>query len=449
MKYKKYNPFSRILNNRKGVSAILIAIILPVLIGFAALAIDVGYMYTTKNELQNIADAAALAGAGELGKIYLNEVEQENHSTHTLTEIQEGQIQAAVTFVADLNEDGFSIEDSDISIGVWDWNLKQLDPPDPENGNAADAVQVIARRDNNANNPVTTFFARIFSIFGGNHDTFQVVTIATAALSGIGKVDPGVIKAPFGISENHLCNAGSLQLSPTQTSCMGWHNYIDPMNASNLSNKMFEVILGTDVDPDDLVVDGEVWLETHFEAFYTSNWFQNQIDTGISIPPLKVGDAIEVQGGVSSTLLGGDYYNTWVDIGDPQDPSQALDLMTGPVPFLTLFDYFRFRDGDELGDDLNADGTITLCDGNNYYPDEIWTTVLPIFKETVEIGCSNPTNATARTIEGFAYVQIIVPDRSDPGQLKICYDCDWVVEHGRGSGVNLSNVKGSIPSLVE
>ena len=42
---------------------ILVAISLVVLIGFAALAIDIGYFYHTKNQLQGAADAAALAGA--------------------------------------------------------------------------------------------------------------------------------------------------------------------------------------------------------------------------------------------------------------------------------------------------------------------------------------------------------------------------------------------------
>ncbi len=42
------------------------------LIGFAAFAIDVGYMMVSRNELQNIADTAALAAAGELGAIILH-----------------------------------------------------------------------------------------------------------------------------------------------------------------------------------------------------------------------------------------------------------------------------------------------------------------------------------------------------------------------------------------
>jgi Flp pilus assembly protein TadG len=54
------------LNNQQGVSAVIIAICLFMLVGFVALAIDVGHLYVARNELQNAADAGALAGARHL-----------------------------------------------------------------------------------------------------------------------------------------------------------------------------------------------------------------------------------------------------------------------------------------------------------------------------------------------------------------------------------------------
>ena len=52
--------------DRTGVAAIVMAIFLPVLVGFAALAIDMSYAYWTRTQLQHAASAAALAGAGVL-----------------------------------------------------------------------------------------------------------------------------------------------------------------------------------------------------------------------------------------------------------------------------------------------------------------------------------------------------------------------------------------------
>jgi Flp pilus assembly protein TadG len=54
------------LRNRKGITIIMIALILVVLIMFLGMGTDLAYMYVTKNHLQVAADAAALAGAGEL-----------------------------------------------------------------------------------------------------------------------------------------------------------------------------------------------------------------------------------------------------------------------------------------------------------------------------------------------------------------------------------------------
>ena len=47
----------------RGQVLVVVALVFVVLLGFAALAVDVGYMYTVRHELQRCADAGALAGA--------------------------------------------------------------------------------------------------------------------------------------------------------------------------------------------------------------------------------------------------------------------------------------------------------------------------------------------------------------------------------------------------
>lgn len=53
-------------NGQNGAVAIIVALSLPVLIGMAGLALDLGKLYVTKTELQNASDACALAAAVEL-----------------------------------------------------------------------------------------------------------------------------------------------------------------------------------------------------------------------------------------------------------------------------------------------------------------------------------------------------------------------------------------------
>ena len=55
----------RCLRDRRGASAILLGIALPVLVGFVGLGVETGIWYLEKRELQEAADSAALAGARE------------------------------------------------------------------------------------------------------------------------------------------------------------------------------------------------------------------------------------------------------------------------------------------------------------------------------------------------------------------------------------------------
>jgi Flp pilus assembly protein TadG len=65
---------SAIFKSEKGVAAVYVALLISVFIGFAALAIDIGYLMVTKNELQNAADSSALAGACNLSSNNYNSI---------------------------------------------------------------------------------------------------------------------------------------------------------------------------------------------------------------------------------------------------------------------------------------------------------------------------------------------------------------------------------------
>ena len=52
------------IKQTEGATAIIIALSLFALIGVASLAIDMGQLYTVRNELQNVADAPPWLGPG-------------------------------------------------------------------------------------------------------------------------------------------------------------------------------------------------------------------------------------------------------------------------------------------------------------------------------------------------------------------------------------------------
>lgn len=60
------NMLLKIMNKKEGQSLIMTAVLMAALLGCAALAVDMGSFFLTKSNMQNAADAAALAGASEL-----------------------------------------------------------------------------------------------------------------------------------------------------------------------------------------------------------------------------------------------------------------------------------------------------------------------------------------------------------------------------------------------
>ncbi len=100
------------LRNEKGAVLIIFALLFIVLIGFTALAVDVGRWYTVKSELSKSVDAGAIAGAKNISNPYLGtdghlrlaeEVARENFSAGYL--MTPGSGEGAVTFNATAEED--------------------------------------------------------------------------------------------------------------------------------------------------------------------------------------------------------------------------------------------------------------------------------------------------------------------------------------------------------
>ena len=58
--------FKKLFKKEEGQAVVITALVMVVIMGFAALAVDIGSVAVNKAELQNAADAAALAGAQDL-----------------------------------------------------------------------------------------------------------------------------------------------------------------------------------------------------------------------------------------------------------------------------------------------------------------------------------------------------------------------------------------------
>ncbi len=144
---------------RKGAVVVMVAVTLVVLLGCAALAVDIGYLYVARAELQRTADAAALAGAEALARgsdtpfgehLYREDIYNQAESYALSNKVlRQG-------LVLDRNTDitiGYLADPHDRSTTVQIVSLDQCN-----------AVQVTARRTANNGGEIPLFFAPIWGI---------------------------------------------------------------------------------------------------------------------------------------------------------------------------------------------------------------------------------------------------------------------------------------------
>jgi len=235
---KHFFSLRRSLLDSRGATLVFVALLLVVLLGVAALVVDIGYAAVVRNELQNAADAAALAGARQLGANYepLSMADQQAYVCDRAT------VTAPVIAVAGQNlaaNAPISVLGADIVIGKWDATTRG---PIVEDLNQPDAVQVTVRRDSEINGPVSTFFARVLGI-----NTYDAGATATAALTGTMKVDPGEL-IPVGLSKDWFDSTPTfcgqpIKFNPSNAAsgCAGWNTFTRwPANTAYLRDTILE-----------------------------------------------------------------------------------------------------------------------------------------------------------------------------------------------------------------
>lgn len=107
---------NRALRRQKGTVAIIVAASLTALAGFSALAIDVGRIWVVRNELQNAADAAALAGASVLSA-YGQLTVQSN--SNTWSTVASSAAAAVSTSIGKNVANGLTLSTASVLTGYW------------------------------------------------------------------------------------------------------------------------------------------------------------------------------------------------------------------------------------------------------------------------------------------------------------------------------------------
>src|SRR4051812_15478175 len=170
----------RTLARRRGNIVAMTAILMMVMIAFVALAVDIGYLYTVRNELQRSADAAAIAATWEL-------IDKDGQAgTETADSLAISARTKAAQF-ASLNKVGNQapgLAGDDVNVGYMsnpsDPNSAMLATP---SGKLPNAVYVRVQRTSAQNGQVPLFFARAIG-FDQATETAQATAAFRSGLSG-------------------------------------------------------------------------------------------------------------------------------------------------------------------------------------------------------------------------------------------------------------------------
>lgn len=194
-------------NRRRAIVAVQVGVCLVVLIGFAAMTVDVGTLYNARGDLQRTADAAALAGASAFTTDEMMSIRTETAGEGTLSYVTGLAASRVREFAAKnptfLGDEATRIATEDIKAGFLKLNDKTAnvhENPQPWDFNA---VYVMVRREaEGENGPVPLFFAPIFGKMWAE-STASAVAVFDDRVTGYNPDSPGTANLlPFAIHED-------------------------------------------------------------------------------------------------------------------------------------------------------------------------------------------------------------------------------------------------------
>jgi Flp pilus assembly protein TadG len=153
--------WARFSRDRRGAVAVAVAVLLPVLVGFAGIGIEVGLWFAIQRQNQSAADAAAISAGLE----YAAQIESGVATNPT----------AAAATTANYNLFSTTPPNTLTLYPCYGYTVGSSCNTSPSNG-PLDAVQVVLTR------PLNTTFANfVTAIWGPNVNTVKVTTTAIAA----------------------------------------------------------------------------------------------------------------------------------------------------------------------------------------------------------------------------------------------------------------------------
>lgn len=201
-------------STRRGAIIPMTALMLVILIGMVAFAVDTSYVVMTQSQLQNSADAAALAGAQQLVTnypIYAAPGQSANNKSSLAASAATAARATAKTYGA-ANGAGdlasLTYLDSDIEVGFTAANGTYT--AYTSGGNYPNTVKVRSRRDTSANNSLKLFFGPVLGT--------QSVPLSAPATATLYTGTVGSFRYP---------STGNTAILPFTYDVNHWKNFVD------------------------------------------------------------------------------------------------------------------------------------------------------------------------------------------------------------------------------
>lgn len=225
-----------VLQEERGAVLVLVAIALFSLLAFSALAIDLGNLYVVQNELQNAADAGALAGAANLYNAQGTQVLADANNVATQTAIlnKSGNDPVQVSSVERGHysfTSGFTPNNSLDPVPLWNVTFSELDA----NTAFINAVRVTTFRPD-----APSFFARILG-----YTQFALSAQAVAYVGFAGTLQPHDVDQPIAVCRQSIevngtytCGVGRMINSGSNPGheTGGWTNFSQPCATASASS---------------------------------------------------------------------------------------------------------------------------------------------------------------------------------------------------------------------
>jgi hypothetical protein len=242
------------LRDESGAVAVLAAIMLSLLLGCVALAVDLGHLYVVKQELQNAADAGAMGGSRALIPYAWVTSPTPNWTNAQTT--------ARQTVTAN-KADGTLLTDCQIQVGYWNLSTKELQSTAivPTSLDVPAVKVTVAKISGQNGGPVQLFFARVFG-----KSLADVSAQAMAAVSGPSEIPPHSHVLPVAINwdmyHDYWLNpfAGSIRIGSSyhypSDQAGQWTSFlVDSNNVPTIRD------LIANGNPDELKIGYNIWIQ--------------------------------------------------------------------------------------------------------------------------------------------------------------------------------------------